>query len=209
MSLASRAADVGILLAGRVRRMFSDRREINRAIFWGLIVFWVAMGFMAVMQGRIALDLQTQRCLPWKLYWISHGLPKEIHRGDLLVFIPGDLMRVPGIKPEEQPFEHSRVSKIVAALPGDEVVVWEDDVLINGRSIGELIPETTGIPVKQRYVHPITSAKLGKEPQDFVRVFTVPEGAVFMVATEERSYDGRYWGVLPMNRIVGKAYGIF
>lgn len=208
MSLVSRVADVGLHLAERIRRMFSNRREVNRAIFWGLITFWITTIFMMAMQGRIAIDLQSQRCLPWKLYWINPGLPKEIQYGDLLVFIPGELMRVPGLKPEEQPFENSKVTKIVAALPGDEVTVLENDVLINGRSIGELIPNTAGIPVKQLYIHPITSAKLGKNPQDFVRVFTVPQNTVFMISTEERGFDGRYWGVLPMDRIVGKAYGL-
>jgi conjugal transfer pilin signal peptidase TrbI len=187
----------------------SDRREVNRVIFWGLMTFWAVLIVMTLMHNRIALDLQPLRCLPWRVYWLDPGMPREINRGDILYFIPGELMRVPGLKPEDQPFEYTRVSKIVAGLPGDEVEVWEDDVLVNGRSIAEWIPEVSGIPVKQKYIHPITSEKLGKEPQDFVRAFVVPEGAVFMVATEERSFDGRYWGVLPLNRIMGRAYGLF
>jgi signal peptidase I len=189
--------------------IFSSRKEINRSVFWGVVAFWVSLSFVAIFENKIALDLQKATCLPWTAYWIDSGRVDSVKRGDLLVFIPGKLMHVPNVAEKDQPFENNRVTKIAIGLPGDTVSIQLNDVLVNGVSIDVLVPSFLNIPVKQNYIHPITAEKLGKDPSDFVRTFVVPDDSYFMISTEERSFDGRYWGVLPKQKVIGKAYAVF
>jgi signal peptidase I len=160
------------------------------------------------MEKKIALDLHERTCLPWTVYWLDNDY-SSVKQGDLLVFVPGELMKIPNLPDEEQPFTRTKVTKLVMGFAGDKVDITVDDVFINGESIVSLIPRVAGIPVKQKYIHPITSKNLGKEPEDFVRSFVVPEDNYFMLSTEERSFDGRYWGTLPKNKVIGKAYAVF
>ncbi|VVP32040.1 S26 family signal peptidase [Pseudomonas fluorescens] len=130
---------------------------------------------------RIGVDLATVRCLPWRLYFITYGLPQDLKIGDYVAFVPaGGLMG--------SHFEGKTVGKMIAGLPGDKLVVKGNIAYIGGRLIGELD----------------LVDKLGKTPGDFDRVEVVPPGKVLVVGTEPRSYDGRYWGFLDQKLIIGR-----
>lgn len=130
---------------------------------------------------RIGVDLASVRCLPWRLYMITYGQPADLNRGDYVAFVP-----TKGLMGEH--FDGKTVGKMVAGLPGDKLVVKNNIAYIGDRLIGELD----------------LIEKLGKKPGDFDRVVTVPEGKILVIGTEPRSYDGRYWGFLDQNLIIGR-----
>jgi conjugal transfer pilin signal peptidase TrbI len=103
-------------------------------------------------------------------------------RGDIVTFITRGEMG--------HGFDGELVTKMVGGLPGDVILVKDDVLYINGKKIGELD----------------LVEKLGKSRGAFDRSETVPSGFLFVIGTEPRSYDGRYWGFLPKRELVGKAY---
>ena len=129
---------------------------------------------------RIGIDLAEVRCLPWSVYFITYGMPQKIERGDYVAFVPQNGLMGPH-------FEGKTVGKMVAGLPGDQVIVKNDIAYVDGRLVGKLN----------------LLDKLGKQPGAFDRTEIVPEGKIFVIGTEERSYDGRYWGFLDKKLIIG------
>lgn len=196
-------------MLNRLALMFANKKSVNKSILVGVAVFWSLFFLMAMANNKLAIDPQSNSCLPYRVFWVDYGKPKNVFKGDLLVFIPGELMHVPGLAEKDQPFENEKVTKIVVGMEGDVIDVKKEDVFVNGISITKLVPELVGINVKQSYLHPKSLEKLGKEASDFERSFVVPENNYFMIATEERTFDGRYWGTLPDKKVIGKAYAIF
>ena len=126
-------------------------------------------------------------------------------RGDVAVFRFPDNPRLDYIKR-------------VIGLPGDEVTYEDRLFIVNG----ELVETDGDIP----YVSPIDelpvrgavvrSELLGEQPHEILEypseaakrsgIFTVPEGHYFMVGdNRDRSNDGRFWGFVPEENLVGKA----
>ena len=82
----------------------------------------------------------------------------------------------------------SEFIKRVIALPGETVEVRDNDVFINGQRIFE------------PYLKP------GTRMRDF-EVVTVPEGHVFVMGDNRNSsQDSRYFGPIPTDEIVGRAF---
>lgn len=141
---------------------------------------------MATSDVRIGIDLQEVRCLPWRVYLLKLGRPSEFARGSYVAFKPrGGLM---GSK-----FEGRLVGKMVAGVPGDTLVVRNDEAYINGHLIGKLV----------------LLPKLGAKSGAFDRRETVPEGKILVVGTDPRSYDGRYWGFLDQQDVIGNVSPVF
>lgn len=207
--MSIKALKLNETIIARLSAMFRNKKDINKSIVIALIVFWSLVLVMAIANNKIAIDPQSNSCLPYRVFWLDYTKPQQVKKGDLLVFIPGALMHVPGLSESEQPFEREKVTKILLGTPGDEIKVTKDDLFVNNKSINELVPDLVGINVKQSYLHPKTLEKLGKQASDFERTFIVPDGHYFMVSTEERSFDGRYWGTLPQEKVIGKAYALF
>ena len=84
-------------------------------------------------------------------------------------------------------FDGKIIAKLVAGVPGDRVLIKNDRAYVNGQFIGELI----------------LNGKLGKSPGAFDRDEIVPEGKLFVIGTLPRSYDGRYWGFLNQDVLIG------
>lgn len=133
------------------------------------------------------------------------GAPK---RGDVLVFrFPGD--------------ESINYIKRVVGLPGDKITYEGKKLYING----ELMPQQGGEPYQlraggeagmalQRYserlddvTHDILlSGRLDPSPP----AFTVPTGQYFVMGdNRDHSNDSRYWGYVPEENLVGKAFLIW
>ena len=157
-----------------------------RFLRWSLI--WVCVGYfvVSIMVGtlarhyRVGLDLAEIRCLPWRVYIVEFDREAPAALGSYVAFVPRN-----GLMGKS--FEGRLVGKQVAGVAGDRVVVKNDFAWVNGRPVGQLI----------------LNAKLGKGPGSFDRDETVPAGKVFVVGTEPRSYDGRYWGFVDKHDIVG------
>lgn len=135
----------------------------------------------------LVLDTQDQKCIPeHSLYLVVKRDRTHIERGNIYSYAADNL----------SPFfeDGTLMGKYAAGIEGDEVVINERGVFING----ELF--TTGFALVD---------KLNIEESELYKKFTVPSGKVFFLGTGERSYDGRYWGFADVNQIVGRAIPIW
>jgi signal peptidase I len=130
-------------------------------------------------------------------------------RGDIIVFDPTDNL----IKLN---YKEAFIKRIIG-LPGDKITVINDKVTVNGEPLSENYP--SGLHVKE--MTEIYSKKREKDPDDpggqhwfegrIENSNTTWEGTVpsnqYLVLGDHRSgsLDGRSWGYVPRDRIVGKA----
>ena len=171
------AAPFVVLREDKPRRLF-----LRNSLIGITASFIVAIASVSAFRQeyRIGVDLASVRCLPWRLYFITYGIPQDLKVGDYVAFVPS-----PGLMGPH--FEGKTVGKMIAGLPGDKLVVKGNIAYIGGRLIGELD----------------LIEKLEKKPGDFDRIEVVPPGKVLVIGTEPRSYDGRYWGFLDQKLIIG------
>jgi conjugal transfer pilin signal peptidase TrbI len=129
----------------------------------------------------VAFDQQRFGCLPWGFYTGFYG-SDGAKRGDLLAF------RAKSLPPLS---DGSIVIKVAAGQAGDVVEIKEGVLTINGRVIGDL-----------RY----GARRLNKPITAWDKRYTIGEGEFFMLGSEYRSYDSRYFGVIKGEHIVAKMH---
>lgn len=132
----------------------------------------------------IAMDVQKYyRCLPFDWYVV---------RTQVGGYVPatGDLVQFAAPEHVERFTGQFEVVKIVAGVAGDEWVIENDQLTINGRVWG-------GLPL-------LTTLELPAGSLDGSG--TVPEGYIIVLGTNPSSYDSRYWGPLEVGAITGRAY---
>jgi type IV secretory pathway protease TraF len=159
---------------------------------WGSAAALVAGALVAAALsgagGRWSLALEVQKyfwCLPYTLYLVDHEVTRPPATGDLVRFVPPpNASRLAG------PFE---VVKIVAATAGTRWRIARDELYVDERPWGRL--------------HLLRSLGLhaGALDGDYV----VPAGHVLVLGTAPASYDSRYWGPLPVDRVRGYAHVVF
>ena len=111
---------------------------------------------------------------------ISYRL-HEIHRGDIVVFE----------RPDDDPGEIRDLIKRVIALPGETVEATGGSIYINGQRLDE------------PYLDP------GVITDDFPPT-VVPAGEIFVMGDNRaNSQDSRYFGTVPEERVVGRAFVLF
>ena len=87
--------------------------------------------------------------------------------------------------------------KRVVGLPGETIHVTSNGVLINGKLVK--------VPAR---VKVNWSGSDGKEKFGVAMPIKIPPGNYFLMGDNSaRSFDSRYWGPLPMNRITGGVIG--
>ena len=129
---------------------------------------------------ELGVDMQNTTCLPWRVYLVDRDTEGRVpRRGDIVRFFSE------GLEPHFK--DGWSVSKLVAAVAGDRVEIRGDVVSVNGVLWDRLW----------------LNGYLKAEPGAFDRAFTVAEGEVLLLATAPGSYDGRYWGTLPVSRVDG------
>lgn len=160
---------------------FSWRRFWLGVLF--MLTFWSSWAVLREHYG-LAWDAHGQRCLPLSLAWLVKNPQTNLKRGDLVYFAPfGALSRV------REPV----IIKQVAGMPGDQLEIRGDAVLINGRQVAR------GFPFLRAF-HTTLSAVQRRE--------IIPAGRLFVIGTQPGSMDSRYWGYLPQSRVKGKAYAL-
>jgi signal peptidase I len=120
--------------------------------------------------------------------WISTGKPQ---RGDIVVFI----------FPQDPTKDYI---KRLIGLPGDRIQIVNKKVYINGKvyeTPEAVYDDPTFIPAPQG---PTESARDNFGP------VVVPANAYFVMGdNRDHSYDGRFWGFVPMDNFRGKAFIIY
>ncbi len=84
------------------------------------------------------------------------------------------------------------IIKRVKGLPHDHVLVKDGIVFVNGEKVAE--------------IHENALKRLNKKRGDFDRNLEVPPNHIFVIGSYPRSYDSRYWGFLPIQGKVDRAY---
>ncbi len=111
-------------------------------------------------------------------------------RGDVIVFeFPDD---------EGKPFLQRRdFIKRVVGLPGDEVEIKAKQVYVNGEPIS-----MSQIVHKDKKVIPPVAG-----PRDYMKMKKVPQDSYFVMGdNRDFSFDSRFWGFVPMEKIKGLAF---
>jgi signal peptidase I len=100
-------------------------------------------------------------------------------RGDIVVFNPTDTLR-------QQNFKDAFIKRVIG-LPGDEVKVQGGKVSVNGQALTE------------DYID---------QPPDYnFGPVTVPADQYLVLGdNRNNSYDSHYWGFVPKDRLIGRAF---
>lgn len=100
-------------------------------------------------------------------------------RGDVIVFNATDEL-------ERQNFHDAFIKRIIG-LPGDTVMVRNGKVIVNGNVLKELY--------------------IKEDPQYDYGPVTVPDNEYLVLGdNRNNSYDSHYWGFVPREKIIGRAF---
>ena len=118
-------------------------------------------------------------------------------RGDIVVFLPPQEIQN---NPEREAF-----IKRLIGLPGEKVELREGKVYINNKPLQENVYLSSSV---RTLVEACNSS--GPQPPFLAQPVIIPPNSYLMLGDNRpNSYDGRCWGVVPRNMIIGKAYKIF
>jgi signal peptidase I len=113
-------------------------------------------------------------------------------RGDIVVFSPTDELQ------REQ--YHDAFIKRVIGLPGEKVEVRDGKVYVNSKPL----PENNYLSSKQ--ITEVDVCTSGQKPPFLAKPVTIPPNSYLVLGDNRlQSYDGRCWGVVPRNNIIGRA----
>ncbi|WP_444678032.1 signal peptidase I [Halomonas sp. E19] len=107
--------------------------------------------------------------------------------------------------------------KRVVALPGDTVRYEEKQLYINGEPVAKRLLEESPATARGEW---LMEERLGeaqyriynnpRDPGPRVRELVVPEGHYFTMGdNRDHSNDSRYWGFVPEENIVGRAFAVW
>ena len=144
-----------------------------------LVKTFLFQAFRIPSESMVPTLLVGDRVLVNKLSYRLH----EVHRGDVVVFTRPDKLEDPtGTEPED-------LIKRVVAVAGDTVVARDGVLYVNNQ------------PLAEPYVQP------GAGTFRLDEAVTVPEGQVFVMGdNRENSQDSRYFGPIPTDSIIGRAF---
>jgi conjugative transfer signal peptidase TraF len=170
----------------------------NRRLLGALIISGLTLCVAILIAGRGGLRLNTTDSVPLGFYRLT-----DKDHGQYITFCPlgadARLMNERGYRPRGVgcPDGFEPLIKPVAARAGDTVTIGFGGISINGRLLGNTIAK------KQDSQHRLLPAPLrGSYP--------VQAGTVWVLSTyNPLSYDSRYFGAVPTERIISYAKPIW
>jgi conjugal transfer pilin signal peptidase TrbI len=171
------------------------RLDPERSRFAKRVLRWLPLSLLLIhllvsaisANYKIGLDLYAMKCLPWRVFLIT------LRQDGKTEFRSGDFVAFYGDRRIGHGFEGVLMVKQVAGVAGDHLVIRDDIPWLNGRRLRSLD----------------LVKRLGKQDGGFDRDETVPPGHLWVIGTEPRSYDGRYWGFLREQDVIGTARPLF
>jgi conjugal transfer pilin signal peptidase TrbI len=141
---------------------------------------------------RVGIAPQASICLPgWRVFLVNLDDRTPV-RGQVYAFVArGITVRLDG-----QTFfaDGTLIAKEVAGVPGDEVSVTEKRTMVNG------VPKGQGLALART---------LARSAESFTRHERVPDGHYLFMGLTRDSYDGRYWGYVRADQVMGRATRLF
>jgi conjugative transfer signal peptidase TraF len=162
-------------------------------VFFGLIAFGVVLPAAA---NSVGLRFNLTTSLPIGLYRVTKDSP-NLKRGAVVLYcLPPPVARFAhnrGYVPRggQCPGGLTPIGKMVAALPGDTVVVTSDGITVNG--------------ALQSHSRALATDLKGRElPQLVGRSYVIGRDFIWLLAPAERSFDSRYLGPLLARNVLAR-----
>lgn len=153
------------------------------------MIFFVAM-------SSLGLRFNLTSSLPVGLYRVTHDSP-TLERGAIVLYcLPAPVAGFAherGYVPRggQCPGGLTPIGKMVAALPGDTVVLTADGITING--------------ALESHSRALASDLKGRElPHLLGGSYVVQRDYIWLLAPSDRSFDSRYLGPLPVRNVLGR-----
>lgn len=178
-------------------------RSLMLILFCYLLLRWITLEPYVIPSGSMLPTLFVQDYvlvkkwsyglrIPFTEKWITG--PHVPERGDVVVF-----------KALDDKY-HFMVKRVVG-LPGDEVRMSEDGKLqINGLDLDySSIPDENMLVFKENNGQTTYTVQFEQELIREEKSFNIPDDQIFLMGdNRDHSMDSRYWGTLPLNRVMGQ-----
>lgn len=175
----------------RPRNLPRHRQPWDRFLLQALVAMTLILviGSLLCARFRLGIDDQEALCLsPYRWYLIDTW-DRQPQPGQLVAFAATEAM-VPYFTVGQT------VIKRVVGVSGDRVAVDAAGTTING--------------VVRPNSDPALATTLQQPVTTFDRAeFEVPPGHLWVMGDTRDSFDGRYWGTLPIEQVQGRAYALF
>jgi conjugative transfer signal peptidase TraF len=173
-------------------------RYSRAQVFFGLIAFGVALPAAA---NSVGLRFNLTSSLPIGLYGVTKDSP-TLKRGAIVLYcLPPPVARFAhnrGYVPRggQCPGGLTPIGKMIAALPGDTVVVTSEGITVNG--------------ALQSHSRALSSDLKGRElPQLVGGSYVLQRDYIWLLAPSERSFDSRYLGPLLAQNVLSRVHPIW
>jgi conjugal transfer pilin signal peptidase TrbI len=173
------------------RNLPRHRQPWDRFLLQALVALTVILviGSLLCTRFRLGLDDQEALCLPPYRWYLIDTWDRQPQPGQLVAFAATEAM-VPYFTVGQT------VIKRVVGVAGDRVAVNAAGTTING--------------VVRPNSDPALATTLQQPVTTFDRAeFEVPPGHLWVMGDTRDSFDGRYWGTLPIEQVQGRAYALF
>jgi type IV secretory pathway protease TraF len=182
-----------------------SRARLNRiGTGIGMLGATIAL-LLTLLPGRLVIQAGGEHSLAFRL-GVRLPPPVAWQRGQLVQFRTRAL---PPYYPAGSLF-----TKAVAAVPGDHLTRLGRDFYRNGTYLASArSTDSLGRPAP--LFTPPSGPPLASVPAFFLetscrpaRAAIVPEGALFVLGTHERSFDSRYWGYVEAPEVTGRVLAL-